>query len=194
MPVGAGTRAQHFAHRAQGAVQPGAIRAAMQLPASRAMLDYSAPMRAVRRRLRACAWLALLSIVALAAGPTVSRLLLPVGGSLISGAATHSPVAHPTSEPTSSLQAIDSWQHHQHAAMAAAAAPAPSHSPAHGHTLEHCGLCLLAAHAFTFVQENPALTGLVECTSPATDRTVPAVPRLRCDWSPASSRGPPPLA
>ena len=91
-----------------------------------------------------------------------------------------------------SLQVMESAHHHHHdMATAAATAPAPLHPPAHEHALEHCGLCVLAAHAFTFVQERPALTAFVECTRPALDQITPAVPRLRCDWSPASSRGPP---
>lgn len=154
------------------------------------MLDYSRSMRAVRRRLRACAGLALLSIFALAAGPTVSRLLLPARGAFISAAASH-PLAEPAmSEATVPLHGMGSAHHHHHD-MAMASVPAPSHAPSHDHALEHCGQCLLAAHAFTFVQERPALTAFVASTRPALDRIASTVPRLRCDWSPASSRGPP---
>jgi hypothetical protein len=71
---------------------------------------------------------------------------------------------------------------------------APVPVPAHEHALEHCGLCLLAAGAFAFVQERPVLAAFVECTHPAPRCVVAALPRLRCDWSPASSRGPPLLA
>ena len=51
-------------------------------------------------------------------------------------------------------------------AMGSATAPVAPHAPAHEHSLEHCGLCLLAAHAFTFVQDQPAPAGLVECMRP----------------------------
>src|SRR5450432_4143258 len=112
-------------------------------------------MRAVRRRLRAFAWLGILAIIALAAGPTVSRLLLPAADA---GSAHH---------------------HHQHSAMASGTAPAAPHAPAHEHALEHCGLCLLAAHAFTFVQERLALPAFVECARPVLTAIAPAIPRLR---------------
>jgi len=128
-------------------------------------------MHAVRRRLRACAWLALLSISALAVGPTVSRMLLPAGASHLSAQGAHA--------------------RHRHLAMMPAAAAQTPAVPAHEHALEHCGLCLLAAHAFTFVAEPPAPVAAVECIRPALVATPPAAPRLRCDWSPASSRGPP---
>ena len=128
-------------------------------------------MHAVRRRLRACAWLALLSIGAVAVGPTVSRMLLPAGAAIHSAHAAHA-------------------RHHD-VALAPAAAPQTPAVPAHEHALEHCGLCLVAAHAFTFVEAPAALVAALECTRPALVALAPATPRLRCDWSPASSRGPP---
>lgn len=145
-------------------------------------------MHAVRRRLRACAWLALLSIVALAAGPTVSRMLLPGSGAVLAGAGSQFLVEATPEEATVSSGAGRPAHHHHHA-MAMGQAPAPS--PAHDHALEHCGLCLLVAHGFTFVQEPPALTGLGGCVRPALTPIQPEVPLLRCNWSPASSRGPP---
>ena len=148
-------------------------------------------MRAVRRRLRACAWLALLSIIALSAGPTVSRLLSPAVGAVTLGSSSHS-LAGAVGEAMDSPHGMGPAHHHHHdTAMAPETAPVPPHAPAHQHALDHCGLCLLAAHAFTFVQERPTLTAFVEFTRPAIDRIAPAVPRLRCHWSPASSRGPP---
>jgi hypothetical protein len=157
----------------------------------RATLDYIRPMRAVRRRLRACAWLALLSIIALAAGPTVSRMLLPAGGAIMLGSGSHTLVEPATADAT----AAGSAHHHHHGmVMGSTTAPVAPPAPAHEHALEHCGLCLLAAHAFTFVQHQPALTAFAGCTRPVLTPMAPAVPRLRCDWSPASSRGPPPQA
>ena len=149
-------------------------------------------MHAVRRRLRACAWLALLSILALSAGPTISRLLLPPGGAVVSGAASHSMDERSMGEAMAAPDGMGSAHHRHHdIATAAATAPTPSHAPAHEHALEHCGLCLLAAHAFTFAQEWSALNAFVERTPPALNQLAAAVPRLRGDWSPASSRGPP---
>jgi hypothetical protein len=84
--------------------------------------------------------------------------------------------------------------HHHDLAMGSARAPVAPHAPAHEHVLEHCGLCLLAAHAFTFVPDQPALTAFVECSHPVPGLLAPAVPRLRWEWSPASCRGPPPQA
>jgi len=152
-------------------------------------------MRAVRRRLRVCAWLALLSIIALATGPTMSRMLLPAGGAFMSGAESHSLAKAAVGEATVSPHGMGSAHHHHHEmANGPATAPVAPHTPAHEHALEHCGLCLLAAHAFTFIQDRPALAALVECTQAALSPIAPAVPRLRSDWSPASPRGPPPQA
>ena len=149
-------------------------------------------MRAIRRRLRTCAWLALLSIMALSVGPTVSRLLLPAGVAFMSGSASRSLYEQSIGDATASLHVMGSaHQYHDDMAIVAAKAPKPSHPPAHEHALEHCGLCLLAAHAFTFVQERPEVTAFAECTRAVLDRIARSVPRLRCDWSPASSRGPP---
>lgn len=148
-------------------------------------------MRAVRHHLRAYAWLALLSITALAIGPTVSRILLPAGGVFMSGAG-----AHAQAKPAMGAATASGSAHHHHHDMATgrAAAPEVPRVPTHEHALEHCGLCLLAAQAFTFVQDHPALTAFVECIRPILAPIALAVPRLRSDWSPASSRGPPPQA
>jgi hypothetical protein len=148
-------------------------------------------MRAVRRRLRVCAWLALLAILALAVGPTVSRLLLPAGNAFAPGTASQAEPAR--GEATAPRHDIASTHHHHHhdMAMVPATTPAPTQPSPHEHALEHCGLCLLAAHGFTFVQDRPALVACIESTRPALDLITPALPRLRSDWSPASSRGPP---
>src|SRR5450755_1302962 len=92
-------------------------------------------MHSLRRRLRLCVWLALLSITALAICPTVSRLLLP--GGLVAPAAS----AHGTGA---------THDHHAHhgGAMQAGAMPVSSHVPSHQHSLEHCGFCVLAAQAY----------------------------------------------
>ena len=104
------------------------------------------------------------------------------------GSGSHALVVPATGDTTTS-----GWAHHHHQGMAmvSTTAPAAPLAPAHEHALEHCGLCLLAAQAFTFVQDQPALTAWVECTRAVLTPIAPAVPRLRCDWSPASSRGPP---
>ena len=149
-------------------------------------------MRAVRRRLRGCAWLALLAILALAVGPTVSRLLLPAGNVFAPGAASQALAELTRGEATVARHDIESTHHHHHdMAMAPATTPVPPHPPPHEHALEHCGLCLLAVHGFAFVQDRPALIAFIESTRPALDQIAPALPRLRSDWSPASSRGPP---
>lgn len=153
-------------------------------------------MRAVRRRLRACAWLALLSISSLAIGPTVSRLLLPAGSPFVSNAdlsrraASH---AHGEAAATSPAMAL---AHRHHQAIASASTP-PTDTPRlpnHEHALEHCGLCVLAAHAFTFVQPQPGLVSASGSARLVLALATPNVPRLRLDWSPSSSRGPPVLS
>jgi hypothetical protein len=149
-------------------------------------------MRAVRRRLRACAWLALLSIAALAFGPTVSRILLPAGDASMSGAEAHAR-AQPAMGAATASALVHQHQYDMAMGRAMAAREKP-HVPMHEHTLEHCGLCLLAAQAFTFVHDQPALGAFVECTRAMLAPVAPAVPRPRSDWSPASSRGPPPHA
>lgn len=131
-----------------------------------------------RRRSRSCAAVALLSVLALALGPTVSRLSLPARDAL------PAPAHHPH------------HAHHGHAAMAAMADARPGEmpAPAHQHSLDHCALCVLAAHAFTFFQEAPRLGACVEIAHPAARQVAAALPRLRLDWNPASSRGPPAIS
>ncbi len=151
-------------------------------------------MRAVRRRLRACAWLALLSISALAVGPTVSRLLLPAGSSFVPALdVAHAPASHVHGPATVASHAMmPSHRHHAGASASTAPVEAPN-PPIHEHVLEHCGLCVLAAHAFTFVQDPPELVAVSVSAFRVLAPLVPSVPRLRLNWSPASSRGPPVL-
>jgi hypothetical protein len=153
-------------------------------------------MRAVRRRLRLYAWLALLSVGALAICPTVSRMLLPGGGfaefapgarvSRDSQALATAALPHPTTDA-----ALDHPRRHHDRAMHAGAMPVSPHSPSHRHALEHCGFCVLAAHAFAVVPVPAVVLVSAEDGRCAYGEGTPAVPRLRCDWSPASSRGPP---
>jgi Protein of unknown function (DUF2946). len=151
-------------------------------------------MRAARRYLRAWTWLALVSIVGLAVGPTVSRLVLPSGGPFEhwSGAYARSPFQK-TSLTTSPSGTDPSHHHHHDIASGTGSAPAEGNLPTHDHALEHCGLCVVAAHAFTFVQQWPALVALRQQARPLNASIATRLPRLRSDWSPASSRGPPSL-
>jgi hypothetical protein len=147
-------------------------------------------MQAVRHRIRACAWLALLAIVALAVGPTVSRMRLPANGSGMHEAGS----LHVLATATASTHAMGSAHHHQDRTMQPGPLPAAPQAPPHDHALEHCGLCLLAAHAFAFAHTPPALVAVRQCSRLSNGQVAPAAPRLRSDWSPASSRGPPILA
>ena len=150
-------------------------------------------MRAVRRRFRPYAWLALLSITALAICPTVSRMLLPGGGfaESASGARLNGDSeALATAGSPHGAGGTHDHHHHHDGAMQAGTMPA-SHAPSHQHALEQCGFCGLAAHAFAVVPVPAAVLVSSECGRRAYDEGAPAAPRPRCDWSPASSRGPP---
>ena len=153
-------------------------------------------MRAVRRRLRAFAWLALLSISALAVGPTVSRLLLPAGSPFFPAAdIAHAPASHVHGQATAMSHAMAPAHRHHHAiASASAALDEVPHAPRHEHALEHCGLCVLAAHALAILQERPEVVDVSDGTRLVLAPLPPGLPRLRVDWSPASSRGPPVLS
>jgi hypothetical protein len=144
-------------------------------------------MHAVRRRLRLYAWLALLSIASLAVCPSVSRLLVP--------ARDLQPSADTQAVATAALPggtgAAHDHHHHHDGMMQAGMLPASSHAPSHQHSLEHCGFCVLAAHAVVVASVPAAVLAASDCGRQAFNARVLAVPRLRCDWSPASSRGPP---
>jgi hypothetical protein len=151
-------------------------------------------MRAVRRRLRLYAWLALLSITALAICPTVSRMFLS-GGFVESAPGAH---LNEDSEAIATAALLrgaggthDHHHHHHDGTMQVGTTPVSSHVPSHQHALEHCGFCVLAAHAFAVVPAPAAVLASSDCGRRAYIGGTPAVPRLRCDWSPASSRGPP---
>jgi hypothetical protein len=137
-------------------------------------------MHAVRRRLRLYAWLALLSITCLAICPSVSRLLVPARDAHQATAA----LLHGTG-------AGPGHHHHHDSAMQGGMLPASSHAPLHQHSLEHCGFCVLAAHAVAVAPVPAALFAASVCLRQAFNGNAAAAPRLRCDWSPASSRGPP---
>ena len=138
-------------------------------------------MHAVRRHLRLYAWLALLSITCLAICPSVSRLLVPAPDIRQATAA----VLHGT-------DVAPAHHHHHHdGAMQGGMLPASSHAPLHQHSLEHCGFCVLAAHAVAVAPVPAALFAASVCGRQAFNGNAAVAPRLRCDWSPASSRGPP---
>ena len=149
-------------------------------------------MRAVRHRLRRYAWLAILAIAALAICPTISRLVLPEGFADVAHGAQPSRDSASIAEPSphGTGAAHDHYQHHD-SMMLTGAMPVSSHAPSHQHTLEHCGFCVLAAHAFAVAPAPAVVLTASDYGSQAYDGGAPAVPRLRCDWSPASSRGPP---
>ena len=150
-------------------------------------------MRAVRRRLQLYAWLALLSIIALAICPTISRMALPEGfvksahGAQPSGDSR----AIATAASPHGTNAEHGYHHHHGGTVQTGAMPVSPHVPSHHHTLEHCGYCVLAAHAFVVAPAPAAVLVSSDCGRRAYNRGALAVPRLRCDWSPASSRGPP---
>src|SRR5690242_17395520 len=149
-------------------------------------------MRSFRRRLRGCTWLAVLAMLTLALGPTISRLTLPEQpsrGSAFGLAAPHAEAAmHDAAMATASTHA----HHHRPGPLAATEAPAsPPGLPAHRHTLEHCALCVVAASAFAVAPAPPTVVaqGAVrhDVTAPAERGLAPG----RTPWSPATSRGPP---
>ena len=137
-------------------------------------------MHAVRRRLRLYAWLALLSITCLAICPSVSRLLVPAPEMLQASATLlHGSDVEPA------------HHHHHDGSMQGGMLPASSHAPLHQHSLEHCAYCVLAAHAVAVAPVPAPVLAATVCRRQAFDANAAAAPRLRCDWSPASSRGPP---
>ena len=136
--------------------------------------------------------MALIAVLGLALGPTVSRLLLPSAAALEQTSATPTSAPGQHDQPTTESGTTDSLHHHHHQlARGLGSAPPAGNRPAHDHALEHCGLCLVAAHAFTFTQELPELLVFLEPAQRVTGAIALRLPRLRSDWSPASSRGPP---
>jgi hypothetical protein len=150
-------------------------------------------MRAVRRRLRLYVWLALLSITALAICPTVSRMVLPDGFVQYDHVAQASgdTRAVATAELPHEAGAAHDHRHHHVGTVETVPMPVSTHPPSHHHTLEHCGFCVLAAHAFAVAPVAAEVLVSSDCGRRPYNRGVLTVPRLRCDWSPGSSRGPP---
>jgi len=161
-------------------------------------------MRALRRRLRGCTWLALLAMLTLAFGPTISRLTLPEDAQLDHALALEAPVDHAamhhaaaaTPMHAAAMDAVATHAHHHHATPLADAQPpvSPPAAPPHHHTLAHCALCALAAGAYAVA---PTLT-LIALAAPAR-RSAARIPERgpapgRTPRSPATSRGPPAFA
>ena len=125
-------------------------------------------MHAIRRRLHACTWIALLAIAGLAVGPTISRLTLP---------AVEAPLA----------------MHHvamHDAAMHEAPSPTP---PAHSHALDHCALCVLALFAFAIAPPPPLVAAPADAWRPLAPPRLAHVSPCRDTWSSIGARGPPAL-
>jgi len=152
-------------------------------------------MHALRRRLRGCTWLALLAMVALALGPTISRLALPEEPSPRAALALGAPMDDAAMHHAAMDPAAMHAHHHHAASIDASNAPAsPPTRPAHHHTLEHCALCAVAATAFAVAPAPPLVIAAA-----SVPRNVAALPERglkpgRTPRSPASSRGPPTLA
>lgn len=134
-------------------------------------------------------------MVALALGPTVSRLTLPEQPARGDAFALEAPMDHAAMQHAALDTAAMHAHHHHPAAMVATKSPAPPSPPLrHHHTLEHCALCVVAASAFAVAPSPPVVVapaaGQSEVAVPATRGLAPG----RTPWSPATSRGPPALA
>jgi hypothetical protein len=159
-------------------------------------------MHAIRRRLRACTWVALVAMAALAVGPTISRLTLPEAAAAMAmqhAALHHVPVQQGSMDGDAVAMAdgaatTATHAHHHHHPPAALGNVPPAAPPGHTHSLEHCALCVVALFALAVAP--PPL----QVSTPAGARM--AALRLRDDgsspgrdtWSPIGSRGPPALA
>ena len=155
-------------------------------------------MVAIRRRLHACTWLALTAMLALAIGPTISRLTLPeTGGPMgMDHAAMHHAALHHAGMnggdgvAMADAQAMPAVHHHHSHPPAGPASPPPGHT----HSLEHCALCVVALSAFAVA---PAPLPLVTPVCAPLQEPLPrdrGVAPGRDIWSPIGSRGPPALA
>jgi len=140
-------------------------------------------MHAIRRRLHACTWVALLAIVGLAVGPTISRL-------------TWHPVdAPPAMRHAAMDHAAMGHAPMHHAAMLHAAmheAPLPT-SPAHSHTLDHCALCVVALFAFAVAPPPPQVAAPADAWRPFAPPCAADSAPCRGTWSSIGARGPPAL-
>jgi hypothetical protein len=157
-------------------------------------------MRAIRRHLHACTWIALAAIAVITVGPTISRLTLPEAAapSAADRAALHPATMHhaPVGDAAVAMGhavAMPAAQAHHHHSEAPAGAPPPA-PPAHRHTLEHCALCVVALFAFAVAPPPPSLTApMATALRVALSRHAGIAPG-RDTWSPTGSRGPPALA
>jgi hypothetical protein len=136
-----------------------------------------------RRRLKTFASIALVAFAGLAVAPTISRALLLGDGAL----------PHDTASPLqmAAIEAAPAHHHHHHGHdHGEGATPPPAE---HRHSLDHCAICLVAGCAVAFNATPHAFAvhdvGSEQVTPPAS-----VVPRWSDDWSPATSRGPPPIA
>jgi hypothetical protein len=148
-------------------------------------------MRSFRRHLRACTWLAVLAMLTLALGPTISRLTLPEEPSRPHAFAIEVPMDHAAVHHAALAMTAMHGHHHHPAGMVPTSPPT---QPVNHHTLEHCALCAVAASVFTVAAPPPVVVAV------ATVRRNTAVPAARRPapgrtlWSPTTSRGPPLLA
>jgi hypothetical protein len=152
-------------------------------------------MGSIRRRLRVFTWVALLAMVAIALGPTISRLTVPEEPSRGDVFALDVPVDHGAMHRAAmSTGAIDA-QHRHVGVIAATAAPAsPPTSPPHCHTLERCALCAVAASAFAVAPPPPTVMAVATVRRQVAVLAERGLVPGRSPWSPATSRGPPALA
>lgn len=137
-------------------------------------------MHAIRRRLRASTWIALVAIAGLAVGPTISRLTLPAAEA--APAMDHAAMDHAS-------------MHHaamHHATMHEAPLPMPT-PPAHSHTLDHCALCVVALFAFAVAPPPPLVAASANAWRPVAPPRVAGISPCRATWSSIGARGPPAL-
>ena len=157
-------------------------------------------MHAIRRRMRACTWLALVAVAAVAIGPTVSRLALPelAAPAAMNHAAMHharmqvAAVAGDVVAMDDGATKIAREAHHRHLPAAPANASLPAR-PAHSHGLEHCALCVVALFAFAVAPPPPRVSMPSDGLIVVAARRGVGVAHCRDTWSPIGSRGPPTL-
>lgn len=135
-----------------------------------------------RRRLKAFASIALVAFVGLALAPTISRALLPGDGALRHGAGGDPQMA--------AMEPAPAHHHHGHDHHAGFTPPPPAE---HRHSLDHCGMCLVAACAVAF-DAMPPVFAVQRVNHRHFACPGDVFPRWSDDWSPASPRGPPFIA
>ena len=136
-------------------------------------------MSLFRRKLKEFVWIALLAFVGLAVAPTISRAIHLGKAGWAGGGIGHQQIA-----AAGSGSAAHHGHHHGTSRQ-------PSDGLAdHRHSLDHCGLCVVAAHGFALAAEPPARSAFQVAFGPAIEAVI-VTPPLRDDWSPATSRGPP---